>query len=196
MSWSGLIAATELAPGARYRGPPRRAPQERPVKTEAQEPPPAPVETFDPDYYAGRFKTDLSQLQAFEGAREAPSPANAESDQQLFDFFGNLSVLLLAVRAGDLSRAQAAADALEMEVLVERSAGRRPGPAAAMLDDLGALFSAVQSRDENAARAAAHGLAADFQSAANPAPEPQTAQPEDGGAAYDTLTQYLDGGAG
>ena len=196
MSWSGLIAATDFAPGGRYRGHPRRAPQEPPVKTEGPEPPSAPVEPFDPDYYAGRFKTDLTQLQAFEGAREAATPANAESDQQLFDFFGNLSVLLLAVRAGDLSRAQAAADALEMEVLVERSAGRRPGPAAHVFDDLGALFSAAQSRDENAARVAAQGLAADFQSAASPAPDPRPPQPEDGGAAYDTLTQYLDGDAG
>ena len=177
MSWSGLIAATEFAPGGRYRGPARRAPQERPAKAEGQEPAPAPGEPFDLAYYAGRFRTDLTQLQAFEGAREPATPANAESDQQLFDFFGNLSVLLLAVRAGDLSRAQAAADALEMEVLVERSAGRRPGAPTPRLDDLGALFSAAQSPEESAV--------------AEPAP-----QAEDGGAAYDTLTQYLDGEAG
>jgi hypothetical protein len=181
MSWSGLIAATEFAPGGRYRANGRRAPKDPAVKTEGQEASPAPGDPLDLAYYTGLFKTDLTRLQAFDGAREAATPANAESDQQLFDFFGNLSVLLLAVRAGDLSRAQAAADALEMEVLVERSAGRRPGVDANRLDDLGALFSAAPSRDENAASLAA---------------DPLTAPLDDGGAAYETLTQYLDGGAG
>ena len=191
MPWTGLIATTPFAPEAHYRGPGRRAPKERPAKALAQEPPATPSEPFDPAYYAGRFKTDLSQLQAFDGAREAPGPSGGESDQQLFDFFGNLSVLLLAVRAGDIQLAQAAADALEMEVLVERSAGR-PAP---LLDELGARFGAAPSQDEGAARLAARELAADFQSAAEPAPDPEAAPPDDGGAAYETLTQYLGAGA-
>jgi hypothetical protein len=183
MPWSGLIAATEFAPGGRYRPQGRRAPQDPPVNTEGQGASPAPDEPLDLAYHAGRFKTDLTRLQAFEGAPDMAAPATAEGDQQLFDFFGNLSMLLLAVRAGDIIRAQAAADALEMEVLVERSAGRRPGVAANRLDDLSALFGAAQSRDQDAARAAS--LAAD-----------PAAPLDDGGAAYETLTQYLDGGAG
>ncbi len=155
MPLSGLSATSEYAAEARYRAPGRRAPQDRPAKAEAQAPSAAPDGSFDPDYYASRFKTDLSQLQAFDGAREPPDPAGAEDDQKLFDFFGNLSVLLLAVRAGDIARAQAAADALEMEALVERSAGRRRGPAEPALEDLGALFGASQSPDEMAAGAAA-----------------------------------------
>lgn len=194
MPLSGLSATSEFAPEGRYRAQGRRAPQDRSAKVEGQSSP-AAGESFDPAYYAGRFKTDLSQLQAFDGARDAATPAGGENDQQLFNFFGNLSVLLLAVRAGDINRAQAAADALEMEVLVERSAGRRPGAAAHMLDDLGALFNAAQSHDEDAARAAAQELALDLKGAAAPAPDPQIAQPDDGGAAYDTLTQYLGGGA-
>ena len=194
MPWSDLIATTEFAPGGRYRTPDRRPPQDRSVKAEGQESSAAAGESFDPAYYAGRFKTDLSQLQAFEGAREPTNPAGGENDQQLFDFFGNLSVLLLAVRAGDINRAQAAADALEMEVLVEHSAGRRPGAAAHGLDDLGALLSAAQSHDEAAARLAAEGLAADFQNIAEPASDAPVAQFDDGGAAYDTLTQYLGDG--
>ncbi len=182
MAWSGLVAATEFAPGGRYREPQRRAPQESLAKTGAQEPPQAPAEPFDPDYYAGRFKADLTQLQAFEGARDAASPGNAEGDQRLFDFFGNLNVLLLAVRAGDLSRAQAAADALEMEVLVERSAGRRPGSAAHVFEGLGAASPRVETE----------GNTSDPPAAAY-APE---ASLDDGGAAYETLTQYLEGEAG
>ena len=195
MPWSDLIATTEFAPGGRYRARDRRAPPDRSAKTEGQESP-AAEESFDPAYYAGRFKTDLTQLQAFEGAREPANPRESENDQQLFDFFGNLSVLLLAVRAGDINRAQAAADALEMEVLVERSASRRPGAATPMLDDLGALLSAAQSHDETAARLAAEGLAADFQNIAGPASDAPAPQFDDGGAAYDTLTQYLGDGAG
>jgi len=182
MPWSGLVAATEFAPGGRYREPPRRAPQERPAKRSPQEPPQAPEEPFDPDYYAGRFKADLTQLQSFEGARDAAIPANAEGDQRLFDFFGNLNVLLLAVRAGDLSRAQAAADALEMEVLVERSAGRRPGSAAHVFEGLGAASPRVETE----------GNTSDPPAAAY-APE---ASLDDGGVAYETLTQYLEGDAG
>jgi hypothetical protein len=188
MPWSGLIATTEIAPEGRYRGPSRRARPTRPAEAESQDVATAPSQPLDPAYYAGRFKTDLSQLQAFDGARDGPG------EQQLFDFFGNLSVLLLAVRAGDINRAQAAADALEMEVLVERSASRRSGAAAQMLDDLGALFTAAQSHDESAARVAAQELAADFPDAASPAPDPKVPQPDDGGAAYDTLRQYLDVG--
>jgi hypothetical protein len=189
MPLSGLSVTTEFSPEGRFRAPGRRAPQDRPAKAERQAPAPRPGH---PAYHAGRFKTDLTQLQAFDGARD---PASAESDQKLFDFFGNLSVLLLAVRAGDINRARAAADALEMEVLVERSAGHRPDAQANMLDDLAALLDAAQSRDESAARVAPKELAADFQSAVAPQESfAETARPDDGGAAYDTLTQYLGGG--
>jgi hypothetical protein len=172
MPLSGLSATSEFAADARYRAPGRRAQQDRPAKAEAQTPSAAPDGSFDPDYYASRFKTDLSQFQAFDGSREPPDPAGAEDDQKLFDFFGNLSLLLLAARAGDIARAQAAADALE--------------------------FGASQSPDEMAARTAAGEFAGNFRSTNPPAPNPyaDTAEPEDGGAAYDTLTQYLGGDRG
>ncbi len=86
---------------------------------------------LDVAYYAGRFRADLSQLGGpAEPREERADVSDSQGDPALFDFFGNLSVLLLAVRAGDLPRAQAAANALEMEVLVERSAGRAGEPAA------------------------------------------------------------------
>jgi hypothetical protein len=194
MPWSDLISRTEFAPEARYRAPARRPSKERSANAEGQPDRAAPEQPQDA-FQTGRFKTDLTQLQPFDGARDAAEQAS-ETDQQLFDFFDNLAALLLAVRAGDINRARSAADALETDVLVERSAGGRTGAAAQLLDGLGALFDAAQSRDGEAAHLAAQELAVNFQSAAAPAPEPQAEQPDDGGAAYETLTQYLDGEAG
>jgi hypothetical protein len=68
-----------------------------------------------------------------------------------------------------------------------------------MLDDLVALLSAAQSRDESAARVAAKDLVGDFHNVLAPlalAPEDAYAEgTEDGGAAYDTLANYLGGAA-
>ena len=210
MAVSGLEATTEYAREARYRAPDRRWGADRANWGEAE---PSPVTAgvaaadypFDAAYYASRFKADVSQLKDFVATTET-GPSDPSGDHSVFDFFGNLSVLLVAVRAGDIERAQAAADALEMEALVERSAGRRPGAAASerMLDDLGRLFSAGRARDEGAARAAASELATEVYSAfARPRPsvpfaEPPTAEAvapdgDDGGAAYETLAHYLDG---
>jgi hypothetical protein len=220
MALSEVSATAEVTRGG-YRSPERRAPKDQPAASE----PPASSATGDSAadayplevaYYAGRFRADLSQLGLpAEPANSPPEPSESQADPALFDFFGNLSVLLLAVRSGDLTRAQAAADALEMEVLVERSAGRSGESASAhMLDDLGRLFGAVQSRDETAARAAAKNLAAELQGATTPPPPasappppasapppPASAPPPDpyaetdadaGGAAYDTLAHYFD----
>lgn len=201
MPLSGLTATMEYAPEARYRE--RRAPPDR-NKPEAQPPnPPAASEagdSYDSAYFGRRFKTDLSQLRVFEGAEEPSSSPDAEGNSALFDFFGHLSVLLVAVRTGDISRAQAAADALELDALVEHNVGRRSSGSAAMLADLVALLGAAQLRDETAARIAAKELADDFQSAVAPpiaaARDPYAEEAADGGAAYDTLTHFLDGEAG
>lgn len=132
MPLSGLSVATELALGSHYPAPHRRAPPDRspprPAEATASGSPVTAGDTaVDAALYAGRFKANLAELRLSpEGGvcadRHAPAD---EADQALFDFFGNLSVLLIAVRAGDLAQARAAADALEMEVLIERSAGRR-----------------------------------------------------------------------
>jgi hypothetical protein len=205
MALSEVTATAEVSRGG-FRSRGRRGPQENPPPSE---PPPVdetPAEVFPLEvaYHARRFRTDLSQLSlpAGLGAGE-PEASESQGDPALFDFFGNLSVLLLAVRAGDLTRAQAAADALEMEVLVERSAGRRAAEPAssAMLDNLSRLIGAAQSRDENAARAAALILATEYRGAQSaPAPEPPpdpyaVAETDAGGAAYDTLSHYFDADA-
>jgi hypothetical protein len=208
MALSEVSATAEVSRGG-YRAPGRRGGQQHPP---LPEPPPAieaAAEDFPHEvaYHARRFRTDLSQLSlpATPGAGE-PEASESQGDPALFDFFGNLSVLLLAVRAGDLTRAQGAADALEMEVLVERSAGRRGGePASAhMLDNLSALIGAAQSRDENAARAAALVLATEYRGAqgapasepSGPPPDPYAvAEADTGGAAYDTLAHYFDADA-
>src|SRR5579863_9775922 len=195
MTLSELTATSEYASETRYRDP--RAPQDRlgrPEDTSSLDRPAAEDfgDVSDAVFYGRRFKTDLSQLKAFDGA-QAPSP-DAEGDSALIDFFGHLSVLLVAVRAGDITRAQSAADALELDALVERNGGRRSGGSAAMLGDLVALLGAAQSRNEGAARLAARDLAGDF--ALAPAPrtprEPYRGSAEDGGAAYETLAHYLD----
>ncbi len=202
MPLSGLTATIEYAPEPRYRE--RRAPPDR-SKPEVQPPvsPPAAVEageSHDAAFFARRFKTDLTQLRVFDGADEAAPTPDAEGDSALMDFFGHLSVLLVAVRTGDIARAQAAADALELDALVERSVGRRSGGSSAMLTDLVALLGAAQTRDETAARAAAKELADEIQSVVSTAfmtpRDPYAEDAADGGAAYDTLTQYLDGAAG
>ena len=208
MALSEVSATAEVSRGG-YRSRDRRGAQENAAPSE---PPPAneaPAEEFPLEvaYHARRFRTDLFHLSIPAGLGDGePGASESQGDPALFDFFGNLSVLLLAVRAGDLSRAQAAADALEMEVLVERSAGRRGGePASAhMLDNLSALIGAAQSRDENAARAAALVLATEYRGAqgapasepSGPPPDPYAvAEADTGGAAYDTLAHYFDADA-
>ncbi len=138
MPLSGLSVATELALGLHHPAPNRRAPADRPNRKSADTSAAGTPREFedapgDAAFYAGRFKANLAALNLSpEGlvSAEPPAPAD-ETDQSLFDFFGNLSALLVAVRAGDLTQARAAADALEMEVLVERSAGRPIGEWAA-----------------------------------------------------------------
>jgi hypothetical protein len=163
--------------------------------------------SFDTAYYASRFKADLFELRLVAEEQDnfdRPSPTHtgdAESDKNLFDFFGNLSVLLVSVRAGDLEKARAAADALEMELMVERSAAPRPDEAGQpnRLDDLMNLWSAAKSGDERAVYAAAEDLARDMRGARDAAYESQQAEeapPADGAAAvYDTLIAYGDGEA-
>jgi hypothetical protein len=207
MAVSGLSPTAEVTRGG-YRAPDRRASQDNPAPLE----PPAaaapagesPADAFPLDvaYYAARFRAGLSQLGLpAEADSEPPEPSESQGDPALFDFFGNLSVLLLAVRSGDLPRAQAAANALEMEVLVERSAGRHAEAASThRLDDIGRLLGAVQSRDEVAARAVAKDLAAEFRAPPAPATAPAEPPPppdpyaeaDIGGAAYDTLAHYFD----
>ena len=84
---------------------------------------------------------------SFRRSRGRRRPARPPGDSALIDFFGNLSVLLVAVRAGDIGRARAAADALELDALVERSAGVDSGGSRRMLEDLVAMLGAAQSRD-------------------------------------------------
>jgi hypothetical protein len=108
MPLSGVKATTDYPPDARYRE--RRAPFDRPTKLEDPPASPAPGaktgEDYDAAFYARRFKTDLSQLKAFDGAEESTaSPPDPEGDSALMEFFGHLSVLLVAVRSGDISRA-------------------------------------------------------------------------------------------
>jgi hypothetical protein len=183
MPLSGVIATTEYPSEPRYRD--RRAPQDRPSKPEAPLPPGPPAhdsgDVYDAAYYSRRFKTDLSQLHVFDGAEE-PSP-DADGDSAMIDFFGHLSLLLVAVRDGDIRRAQAAADALELDAMAERNVGRRPAGSAALLGDLVATLGAAGLRDDGAARLAP---------AAVVERDPYADEGEDGGAAYETLTQYLD----
>ena len=205
MALSEVSATAEVSRGG-YRSRDRRGAQENAAPSE---PPPAneaPAEEFPLEvaYHARRFRTDLFHLSIPAGLGDGePGASESQGDPALVDFFGNLSVLLLAVRAGDLSRAQAAADALEMEVLVERSAGRR-GAEPALIDDLSRLIGAAQSRDERAAREAARALALDFSNApgsaaharSEPPPDPYAGSETDsGGAAYDTLAHYFDADA-
>lgn len=200
MPMSGLIATTEYQPESRYRARERRPGSDRavPADTGAASTAPPAEAGFDAAYYASRFKTDLSRLQAFDGAEEAPNPAGGEDEPALADFFGNLSTLLVAVRAGDILRAQAAADALELDALVEQNAPRRPGASAALVDELMALLSAAQMREEPPARPAMR----ERESAPPPAafvrgdPYGEDEAPDDGGAAYDTLRRHLEGESG
>lgn len=78
---------------------------------------------FDMQDVLSRFRPDLTQLHPFEGAvEEEARSARRNSD----DFFHYLKMLLQAVRAGDIARAQAVADCLELDawlgVNVETSA--------------------------------------------------------------------------
>jgi hypothetical protein len=203
MSLSGLSANTDFAYDARRPSRGRRSLLDT-RDAAASKGAPLPVTTanpFDPDYYASRFKADISHLKAFETDDDAfppatpASPTDADGDRILLDFFGNLSVLLVSVRAGNLERARAAADALELEVMVESSAGAWSAPGQpAMLDDLRQLLSAAQSGDEIAARAAAQDLARDVkQSLDKPRTVIPDAPPPVGPAsAYDALMAYIE----
>ena len=202
MGLLGLSAASEYQHGG-YHASDRRSAPEFFASAEAQAPPPpapepAPV-PLDVAFYASRFRADLTQLKPPAQPPEAATSDEPDGDRELFAFFGNLSVLLLAVRAGDLPRAQSAADALEMDVLVERNAGRRPADAH-LLDDLGRLLGAAHCHDEDAARAAARDLADEFRhvlALPKPPPDPyaRALEPETGGAAYETLAHFFDADA-
>ena len=206
MPLSSLSAKTDFAFENRFSSRGRRTMQDRLGEAEPVDPvtsvADAPArDSFDTAYYASRFKADLSELKVFAGEQErvdAPS-ADAEGDNSLFDFFGNLSVLLVSVRLGDLARARAAADALEMEVMVEHSAGAGRGEAGPpnMLDDLRHLLSAAQLGDERAARAAAKDLARDVRHALEVPSKPASVEPalaaDITASAYDTLMGYIEG---
>jgi len=216
MSLSGLGAKTDYTYDGRDNSRGRRAALDTLDAAESNGPPtlvaseaPPPAKPFDAAFYASRFKADLSQLKAFSKNDEytplgSPgSAADAAGDGILYDFFGNLSVLLVSVRAGNLERARAAADALELEVLVESSAGASAAPGEPnMLDDLRHLLSAAQSGDEAAARAAAQDLARDVKQtldkprgAPDPAATPAEPELDATGAAYDALVAYIGGDA-
>jgi len=216
MSLSGLGAKSTY--GGRGNSQGRRAPLDIPDAAEpngaaapiASEKPPS-AHPFDIDFYASRFKIDLSRLKAFDKDDDAFPPrapgdaTDADGDRILYDFFGNLSVLLVSVWVGNLERARAAADALELEVMVESSAGVRPPPGRPnMLEDLRHLLIAAQSGDETAARAASQDLARDVKQTLDKpsgSPEPEAAStsgapaPDATGAAYDALVAYIGGDA-
>jgi hypothetical protein len=201
MPLSSLTATTEYAPEPRYRQRERRSAQDRAARSEPAAAAPAPAQgAFDATFYASRFKTDLTQLRAFEGAEGAERPTACEVEPGLAEFFGNLSTLLVAVRAGDILRAQAAADALELDALVERNAVRRPGDCAPLLDDLVGQLAASQASGQTAARVAARELAGEFDPGLSPIALPdayaEAEPPDDGGAVYDTLRHYLGDGPG
>ncbi|MDE3174964.1 MAG: hypothetical protein KGM15_02515 [Pseudomonadota bacterium] len=165
----GLGAVTDVTRDKRHRAGDRRAPDDPPHAREPDAAPPPHEEgaAFDVDF-ANRFKSQIWRLGA--GAEEPPP------DPGLFDFFGHLNVLLLAVRDGDIERARAAADALEMEVLVERCAGQPASEPAAPLwtGNFGRLSNAADLYHDSAA-----------------APDSPPADAPAGGAVYDTLTHYL-----
>ena len=146
------VSATGDATRVGYNFPDRRPSHEPPQPLEPPTPPaaePAEQHSVDVAFHANRFRADLSQLGApAEPYEHEPGASDAQGDPALFDFFGNLNVLLLAVRAGDLARARAAASALEMEVLVERSAGRAGEPVSGRrLEDFGRLFGPHPKRE-------------------------------------------------
>jgi len=110
------MALTELSPAyVTPYDPRRRAPERRPPRDPSPryDPPAAPPPS-DAALLAPVFRPDLSQLAV---SVESPPPGPP------VDFDNTLGQLVLAVREGDLSRARAALDALETEMLVERSAG-------------------------------------------------------------------------
>jgi hypothetical protein len=110
MSVSELSPTGEVKRGG-YRAPDRRAKEDNPPPAPpavAPPPPEPPAEPFPLDvaFFASRFRADLSRLGLpAEPEQARPDAAESQGDPALFDFFGNLSVLLLAVRAGDLPRA-------------------------------------------------------------------------------------------
>ena len=152
MAMSGLTATIDHAAEARYRE--RRA-GDRSPRPELQLPPSPPPandsgDGFDAAYYGRRFKTDLSRLRVFDGAEEPPPAPDPAGDSALIDFFGHLSLLLVAVRAGDIGRARAAADALALDALVELSAGMGAGGLATLLVDLVSHLAQPIPRDNDA----------------------------------------------
>jgi hypothetical protein len=204
MPLSELSASAEVSHGG-YRAPDRRPSQDAPAPPDPPAAASASAEGADAfpaevAFYASRFRADLSQLgdpAAPRGSR--PEASESPSDPALFDFFGNLSVLLLAVRSGDLARARAAADALEMEVLVERSAGRGEPAAPHKIDEFGRMLVVPLPRPTPPpapppARAEAAPPAPALTAAAPVAPPDPYAEngPDAGGAAYDTLAHFFD----
>ena len=144
---------------------------------------------------ASRVTSGVSRRSTGPRRRRRPDPAE---DSALIDFFGHLSLLLVAVRAGDLGRAQAAADALALDALVELSAGMGAGGLAALLGDLVSHLATPILRDDDAGLAAARALADDLHAATSdtPAPDPYADDVDDGQAAYDTLAHYREGDPG
>ncbi len=209
MSLSSLSANTDFAYDGRRKSRDRRASLDAHdgLASKSGPPPIATANPFDPDYYASRFKADITHLKAFDNdddvfPPEPPASGRGEDgDRILFDFFGNLSVLLVSVRAGNLERARAAADALELEVMVEGSAGAwGPKGQPTMLDDLRHLLTAAQSGDEIAARAAAQDLARDVKQSLDkprslrepdPVVVPDATTADVTPAAYDALMDYI-----
>ena len=201
MSLSSLSAKTDYGLGGHMYSRPRRAPQEKLGESEEREPARAAPEDFegvlDAAKYASRFRANLAQLEVFASAPDDAPASEPGADDALFEFFGNLSVLLVSVRRGDIDRARAAADALAMELMIEGGAGETGRPH--LLQDLRHMVSAAQSGDEGAARAAAKEVARDVRDALEPpyAPPPATAAPsiDATAAAYDTLMAFSEGEA-
>jgi hypothetical protein len=125
MSVSELGSALVTPFDPRRRAPDRRTPREPPPRREPESaaaslgPAPSPS-AQDPAFLAPVFRPDLSQLATLGEAR-LPSSASPPSDPEVYAHFDKL---VAAIRAGDLVLARAVVEALETEMLVERSAGR------------------------------------------------------------------------
>lgn len=157
-------------------------------------PPPPPPPQGSP--YENRFKADLTALHPQDAA-----PLNISPDLAQGDFLGHLGALIAGLRSGDALGAQAAADALQVELA---AADAPPAPAAQdaparMLEDLRALIAAARRGDVPSAHEAAHRLSRDMQSAltgappgSDPAPAAKSAIAEGASAAYDTLMELTE----
>src|SRR5436305_8839483 len=103
----GSVAATRVITDKRHGGE-RRAIDEAPRESpEAKLPPAGESAPFDGAYYASRCKSEIWRLSAFAGEAEAPAP-DGDSEARIFEFFGRLGALLVAVRAGDIEGVRAA----------------------------------------------------------------------------------------